>query len=106
MQFVVSFGNVVNGWSLNWRLPESFGDDFWFRATRNFGGIWWNSSNEAVYEMLHTDAAGHDPTGATAYTMRFETSKRPTPLRMRSGRSPSTASRTTCSLPTRSAATT
>ena len=57
MHFVVTFGNVTNGWSSTAAYP-SFGDDFWFRATANFGGIWWNSSKEAVYELLHVDANG------------------------------------------------
>ena len=55
----------------------AFGDDYWFRATANFGGIWWNSSHEAVYEMLHTDATGNTPTGDTTYTMRFEPGRTP-----------------------------
>ena len=76
MHFVMTFGTVVNGWSSTAAYP-SFGDDYWFRATANFGGIWWNSSNEAVYEMLHADAAGNTPTGDTTYTMRFEPGRTP-----------------------------
>ena len=57
MHFVVTFGNVTNGWSSTAAYPN-FGDDYWFRATANFGGIWWNSSKEAVYELLHVDANG------------------------------------------------
>ena len=76
MHFVMSFGTVVDGWSSTAAYP-SFGDDYWFRATANFGGIWWNSSNEAVYEMLHTDATGNTPTGDTTYTMRFEPGRTP-----------------------------
>ena len=76
MHFVMSFGTVIDGWSSTAAYP-SFGDDYWFRATANFGGIWWNSSNEAVYEMLHTDAAGDTPTGDTTYTLRFEPDRTP-----------------------------
>ena len=61
------FGNVPNGWSSTAAYP-CVGDDFWFRATANFGGIWWNSSNEAVYEMLHIDVDGATTTGNTTYT--------------------------------------
>jgi len=70
MKFVVGFGNVTNGWSSTAAYP-AFGDDYWFRATANFGGIWWNSSKEAVYELLHVDADGEPTTGATTYTMTF-----------------------------------
>ena len=76
MHFVMSFGSVRNGWSSTAAYP-AFGDDYWFRATANFGGIWWNSSNEAVYEMLHTDADGNDTTGSSTYTMRFEPGQTP-----------------------------
>ncbi len=70
LHFVVTFGNVTNGWSSTAAYP-AFGDDFWFRATANFGGIWWNSSNEAVYELLHVDANGAPTTGDTSYRMTF-----------------------------------
>jgi hypothetical protein len=70
MHFVVTFGNVTNGWSSTAAYPE-FGDDYWFRATANFGGIWWNSSREAVYELLHVDADGAPTTGDTTYRMAF-----------------------------------
>ncbi len=76
MHFVMTFGTVVDGWSSTAAYP-TFGDDYWFRATANFGGIWWNSSNEAVYEMLHTDADGDTSTGDTSYTMRFEPGRTP-----------------------------
>lgn len=69
-KFVVGFGNVTNGWSSTAAYPK-FGDDYWFRATANFGGIWWNSSHEAVYELLHVDANGAPTTGAVAYRMTF-----------------------------------
>jgi hypothetical protein len=70
MDFVVHFGNVTNGWSSTAAYPK-FGDDYWFRATANFGGIWWNSSTEAVYELLHVDANGAPTTGDQVYRMRF-----------------------------------
>ncbi|WP_022891426.1 DUF1214 domain-containing protein [Agromyces subbeticus] len=70
MDFVVHFGNVTNGWSSTAAYPK-FGDDYWFRATANFGGIWWNSSREAVYELLHVDANGAPTTGDHVYRMRF-----------------------------------
>ncbi|WP_022888974.1 DUF1214 domain-containing protein [Agromyces italicus] len=70
MDFVVHFGNVTNGWSSTAAYPK-FGDDYWFRATANFGGIWWNSSKEAVYELLHVDANGTPTTGDTVYRMTF-----------------------------------
>ena len=70
MHFVMNFGNVTNGWSSTAAYPN-FGDDFWFRATANFGGIWWNSSKEAVYELLHTDSHGEQTTGAKVYRMTF-----------------------------------
>jgi len=70
LHFVVTFGNATDGWSSTAAYP-SFGDDFWFRATANFGGTWWNSSREAVYELLHVDANGNPTTGATSYQMRF-----------------------------------
>ncbi len=71
MHFVVTFGNVTNGWSSTAAYPN-FGDDFWFRATANFGGIWWNSSKEAVYELLHVDADNNPTVGTTTYRMRFD----------------------------------
>jgi hypothetical protein len=55
----------------------NFGDDFWFRATANFGGIWWNSSKEAVYELLHVDADGAPTTGDTTYRMTFAADELP-----------------------------
>ena len=70
MRFVVGFGNVTNGWSSTAAYP-AFGDDYWFRATANFGGIWWNSSREAVYELLHVDANGQPTTGSSTYRMTF-----------------------------------
>ena len=70
LQFVGSFGDITNGWSSTAAYP-SFGADYWFRATANFGGIWWNSSTEAVYEMLHQDADGETPTGDHHYTLTF-----------------------------------
>ena len=70
MHFVVNFGNVTHGWSSTAAYPK-FGDDYWFRATANFGGIWWNSSNEAVYELLHVDANGDPTTGEHTYQMTF-----------------------------------
>ena len=76
LHFVVTFGNVTNGWSSTAAYPN-FGDDFWFRATANFGGIWWNSSTEAVYELLHVDANGDPTTGATTYRMRFAADRLP-----------------------------
>ena len=105
MHFVVSFGNVTNGWSSTAAYP-SFGDDYWFRATANFGGIWWNSSKEAVYELLHVDAEGAPTTGDTTYRMTFAADALPSPSSTASGRSPSTASPTTCWSRTQPAATT
>jgi hypothetical protein len=70
MHFVVNFGNVTNGWSSTAAYPK-FGDDYRFRATANFGGIWWNSSKEAVYELLHVDAHGEPTTGDKTYLMTF-----------------------------------
>ncbi|WP_162243177.1 MULTISPECIES: DUF1214 domain-containing protein [unclassified Leifsonia] len=70
VHFVTHFGNVTNGWSSTAAYPK-FGDDFWFRATANFGGIWWNSSNEAVYELLHVDAQDQPTTGDRSYRMTF-----------------------------------
>ena len=70
LHFVVTFGNVTNGWSSTAAYP-CFGDDYWFRATANFGGIWWNSSLEAVYELLHVDVNGEPTTGDTTYRMTF-----------------------------------
>lgn len=76
MHFVVTFGNVTHGWSSTAAYPK-FGDDFWFRATANFGGIWWNSSKEAVYELLHVDADGAPTTGDTVYRMTFTADQLP-----------------------------
>ena len=76
MHFVVTFGNVTNGWSSTAAYPD-FGDDFWFRATANFGGIWWNSSKEAVYELLHVDAQGAPTTGDRTYRMTFPAGQLP-----------------------------
>ena len=47
------------------------------RATANFGGIWWNSSTEAVYELLHVDANGDPTTGDTTYRMTFTADQLP-----------------------------
>lgn len=76
LHFVVSFGNVTNGWSSTANYPN-FGDDYWFRATANFGGIWWNSSKEAVYELLHVDADGQPTSGEHSYRMTFEAQRLP-----------------------------
>lgn len=76
LHFVVTFGNVTNGWSSTAAYP-CFGDDFWFRATANFAGIWWNSSKEAVYELLHVDVDGAPTTGDTTYRMTFPADELP-----------------------------
>ncbi|EQA6625872.1 DUF1214 domain-containing protein, partial [Listeria monocytogenes] len=76
VHFLQNFGDAVNGWSST-RTYSNFGSDYWFRATANFGGIWWNSSVEAIYNMLHTDAEGLTPNGSNEYTLHFEKDQLP-----------------------------
>ncbi|MBC1578014.1 DUF1254 domain-containing protein [Listeria seeligeri] len=68
--FLLKIGDFANGWSST-RNYLNFGKDYWFRAGANFGGIWWNSSSEAIYNMLHFDADGETPNGSNGYSMRF-----------------------------------
>ncbi|EAC3456859.1 DUF1214 domain-containing protein [Listeria monocytogenes] len=76
VHFLQNFGDAVNGWSST-RAYSNFGSDYWFRATANFGGIWWNSSVEAIYNMLHVDADGITPNGSNEYTLHFEKAQLP-----------------------------
>ncbi|EAD9617545.1 DUF1254 domain-containing protein [Listeria monocytogenes] len=76
VNFLQNFGDAVNGWSST-RAYSNFGSDYWFRATANFGGIWWNSSVEAIYNMLHVDAEGLVPNGSNEYTLHFEKDQLP-----------------------------
>ncbi|EKB1221475.1 DUF1254 domain-containing protein, partial [Listeria monocytogenes] len=76
INFLKNFGDTVNGWSST-RTYSNFGTDYWFRATANFGGIWWNSSVEAIYNMLHFDEDGLVPNGSNEYILHFEKAQLP-----------------------------
>lgn len=76
INFLQNFGDAINGWSST-RAYLNFGSDYWFRATANFGGIWWNSSAEAIYNMLHLDVDNMPPNGSNDYTLHFEKEQLP-----------------------------
>ena len=47
--WIKGFGDKRGGWSATTGKPTGFGNDIWFRAAANFGGIWWNNNQEVVY---------------------------------------------------------
>jgi hypothetical protein len=68
-----------NGWGL-FRRFGNYGSDFQSRSFVNFGGIWANNNNEAVYFGANKDVKGDLLDGSNVYTMTFPKDKLPSSL--------------------------
>ncbi len=64
-------GDSRGGW-ISTREWLKFGDDFQFRCSANYGGIWWNSSAEVVYYMGARDKGGKALHGDHAYVIHYK----------------------------------
>jgi hypothetical protein len=64
-------GDARGGW-ISTREWSEFGDDFEFRCSSNYAGIWWNSSLEVVYYMGFRDQAGRPLQGDDTYVIHYE----------------------------------
>jgi hypothetical protein len=64
-------GDSRGGW-VSLREWLEFGDDFEFRCAVNYGGIWWNSSEEVVYYMGFFDEDGDALNGDHFYTIHYQ----------------------------------
>jgi hypothetical protein len=64
-------GDSRGGW-VSTREWLKFGDDFEFRCSVNYGGIWWNSSAEVVYYMGFKDETGVSLNGDNIYTIHYQ----------------------------------
>ncbi len=64
-------GDARGGWgsTREWR---EFGDDFLFRCSANYAGIWWNSSLEVVYYMGFKDQDGRPLRGDDTYVIHYK----------------------------------
>lgn len=58
------------GWMIT-DFGGRFGNNYEYRALVNFGGIWANVPEEAVYYTIHKDATGETITGSGSYTLHF-----------------------------------
>jgi|tagenome__1003787_1003787.scaffolds.fasta_scaffold20959661_2 hypothetical protein len=67
---LAGFSVPVNGWGSTGNR-HNFGDDWGFRTTANYAGIWWNSALEGLYLLLTPDSKGHWPSGDGNYTVHF-----------------------------------
>ncbi|MCW4043667.1 MAG: DUF1214 domain-containing protein [Candidatus Bathyarchaeota archaeon] len=64
-------GDSRGGW-ISTREWLKFGDDFLFRCSSNYAGIWWNSSAEAVYYMGNKDKDGNVLNGDSTYIIHYK----------------------------------
>ena len=64
-------GDARGGW-VSTREWREFGDDFEFRCSTNYAGIWWNSSLEVVYYMGFKDQDGKGLHGDNTYVIHYE----------------------------------
>ncbi len=70
-KYINSYGDKRGGWSST-REYLNFGNDIWFHAVVNFGGIWWNSSSEVVYYTASVDQMEQALNGDNTYVIHFE----------------------------------
>jgi hypothetical protein len=64
-------GDSRGGW-ISTREWREFGDDFEFRCSSNYAGIWWNSSLEVVYYMGFKDQDGKPLQGDDTYVIHYK----------------------------------
>ena len=64
-------GDARGGW-VSTREWREFGDDFEFRCSSNYAGIWWNSSLEVVYYMGFKDQDGRPLQGDDTYVIHYK----------------------------------
>jgi hypothetical protein len=64
------FGRHEGGWSVSYAAGR-FGDDILARDIINFGGLWANTPEEAIYFVGLTDATGTLLDGSSSYEIRF-----------------------------------
>lgn len=64
-------GDGRGGW-ISTREWREFGDDFEFRCSSNYAGIWWNSSLEVVYYMGFRDQDGKGLHGDDTYVIHYQ----------------------------------
>ncbi len=64
------FGRHEGGWSVSY-AAGNFGDDILARDIINYGGLWANTIDEAIYFVGLTDAAGTLLDGSGTYEVRF-----------------------------------
>lgn len=64
-------GDGRGGW-ISTREWLEFGDDFEFRSSCNYAGIWWNSSAEVVYYMGFKDQDGKPLHGDGTYVIHYK----------------------------------
>ncbi len=75
--WIKGFGDKRGGWSATTGKPTGFGNDIWFRAAANFGGIWWNNNQEVVYFIGEKDRDDRDLNGDNSYVLHFGTGDAP-----------------------------
>lgn len=68
--FLNTYGDKRGGWSST-REYLSIGEDIWFHALVNFGGIWWNSSSEVVYYTASVDSDEKGLDGDNVYIIHY-----------------------------------
>lgn len=64
-------GDSRGGW-ISTREWREFGDDFEFRCSSNYAGLWWNSSLEVVYYMGFKDQDGKPLHGDGTYVIHYK----------------------------------
>jgi hypothetical protein len=64
-------GDSRGGW-ISTREWREFGDDFEFRCSANYAGIWWNSSAEVVYYMGVKDKDGMPLHSDDTYVIHYK----------------------------------
>lgn len=76
LAYLKNFGDNRGGWSST-REFIKFGDEMWFRGVANFGGLWWNSSEEVVYYIGEKDSEGVPIHGDNVYVIHFKPGEPP-----------------------------
>ncbi len=97
------FGRHEGGWSVSYAAGR-FGDDILARDIVNYGGLWANTPEEAIYFVGLTDATGALLDGSRDYEIRFPPVPCRAPLPGRSGHALCTRYPTTTSSRTPSTA--
>jgi hypothetical protein len=78
-QFMTLIAKIMenkNGWGLAHRFGN-YGNDYLARTAVNYGGIWANNSNEAIYFAAMKDTQGDFLNGSTTYSITFPKGKHP-----------------------------